>query len=74
MEYVIKEEPYNRGIKSQGYYTGLSYVVQGCKYLIFNPDIEEAKIYSSQKRAENAIKSINKWTCMYNLVVEEVKE
>jgi hypothetical protein len=72
MKYAIKKLP--SYLEQEEYYTGNSYVVQSDKYLVFDKDISKAKLYSSKKIAENAIKSINKWTCMYNLVVEEVKE
>ena len=72
MKYAIKK--LSSYLEQEEYYTGNSYVVKGEKYLVFDKDISKAKLYSSKKIAENVINSIYKWTCMYNLVVEEVKE
>ena len=74
MMYVLKEEPISREIRSEGYYTGKIYVVQGSTYYVFSHDIEKAKKYSSRKRAENIIESLYIRNSMYNLVIEELKE
>ena len=42
---------------SLGYYTGYTYIHQGEYYGAFN-DIDEAKVYTSKKRAVNAMEKL----------------
>lgn len=55
--WVIKvyQDRFQRLMKS--YYTGCVYTIQGDLYGAFN-DIEEAKLYTSQKRATNAMEKL----------------
>jgi hypothetical protein len=41
---------------SDGYYTGESYIYQGEKFAVVDRNTENAKIYTSKARAENACK------------------
>ena len=56
------------------YYTGYIYTIQGDLYGAFN-DIEEAKVYTSQKRATNAMEKLKvkiwNWEVMEVASLEE---
>ena len=59
---------------SDGYYTGATYFFQGEKYAVVERDIDEAKKYTSLKRAERAADSMLGRISNYVFDVEEFKE
>ena len=54
------------------YYTGKWYIVEGEYYPCYTDEINEAKFYSSRKRAENAIKTIERKYSDGNCSIVEV--
>ena len=54
------------------YYTGKWYIFEGEEYPCYTNEINYAKFYTSRKRAENAVKSINHKYGMGNCSIVEV--
>lgn len=54
------------------YYIGKWYIFEGEEYPCYTDEINESKFYSSRKRAENAVKSINRKYGMGNCSIVEV--
>ena len=54
------------------YYTGKWYIVEGEEYPCYTDEINESKLYTSRKRAENAIKSIERKYSGGNCSIVEV--
>jgi hypothetical protein len=72
-QYVLCSDYYGVGkLHWDGYYTGNTYIYQGEKYAVCSTDINEAKIYSSFKRAENASQALFETIVNYVFEVKEV--
>ena len=72
-QFVLCSDKYGVGnLHWDGYYTGKTYIYEGEVYAICSTDINEAKIYSSLKRAENAAESLYNKITNYVFEVKEV--
>ena len=54
------------------YYIGKWYIVEGEEYPCYTNEINKAKYYTSKRRAENAVKSIERKYGMGNCSIVEV--
>lgn len=69
MKYALWFEPC--GIR--GYYTGKTYIVAGEKYVCSTNDKNEAKLYTSRKRAENAAENLMDTTACFTYSQDKIK-
>lgn len=74
--FVLRTKPYvgNGTSLWDGYYTGDTYQYEGEIYAVANTPISKAKKYSSRKRAENAVESLENKVCNYLFEVVEIQE
>lgn len=73
--WLTSEPEYNRSGNAYGYWSGKSYRFQGELYPIAdNYPTERTKIYTSRKRAENALETaINNYAYVLDGKIEELK-
>lgn len=58
---------------SDGFYTGDTYQYQGEIYAVVERELDLAKMYFSEKRAQSAANSLNRKVCNYKFTVFKIE-